>query len=243
MLAGAKYLLQNPNPNEKPATTIIFSLEMRKEQIAQRLISCEANVNIQMSGNQLDNIDSTSVLHASDIIEKIPMQIDDASALSINEIRSKVKQASSTHTVKLIVVDYLQLVKGSKENKNNREREVAEVSRGLKALAKDYKCPIIALAQSNRNSENTKGIGKKQNYDPGLSDLRESDAIGQDADIVTFLTYESNEEEEKQEMTKNKSPDVIVRFIIVKNRNGSQAKIKLMYKRDINKFIAISSNE
>jgi replicative DNA helicase len=171
----------------------MFSLEMTHVELVQRLIASESLVNISLSRKQeLSKIQSAALGQAVDVLSDLPIKIDDTPMLTINEIQSKIKQVSATNTIKLVVVDYLQLIKGPKSNsQNNREREVAEVSRTLKAIAKSYNTPVIALAQLSRKIEERQPMGNRHqppySSEPKLSDLRESGSIEQDADIVSFL--------------------------------------------------------
>lgn len=191
-----------------------FSLEMSKEQLTQRLISQETKIKSNRLRNyELDPSDITEInLKAKEIINA-KLYIDDTPALSIFEFQAKARRMVSIHKVELVIVDYLQLMKGSKDKRGNREQEISEISQALKATAKELNIPVIALSQLSRQPEN------RSDKRPILSDLRESGAIEQDADIVIFpfrpayymKENETNFEDFKEDMEIN----------IAKHRNGA----------------------
>ena len=222
---------------EKEKMVLMFSMEMGNNQISERLVSIQSGVDISVNkrGNWnetqwLSNIDAISSLSA------YPIYIDDSSNLSIIDIQSKLKQLSINKEVKLIVIDYLQLLKGpnTKSQQVNRQQEVASISRTLKSIARQYNVPIIAISQLSRKIEERKGEYRR----PILSALRESGAIEQDADIVSFLNYKV--EEDVYNKSDKKNSDVVVEYIIAKHRNGATDSVDLLFKKSIGKYIPIS---
>lgn len=207
-------------------TTAIFNLEMSKEQLASRIICSEAMV----SGNQLKD----GMLSASDWVrigenmqrlEKAPIYIDDSSSVTVSDIRAKCRRLKQQHNLGLVVIDYLQLMQGSGKNRgDNRQQEVSEISRSLKILAKEIQVPIITLSQLSRGPES------RTNKRPMLSDLRESGAIEQDADIVIFLY--------RDEYYNPDTPDKnMAECIIAKHRNGETGTIKMWWDGAHTKFM------
>ena len=167
----------------KDVTVAIFSLEMSKEQLVNRLLAMESHVDSQnMRTGNLKDEDWTKLVEGADIIGRSNLIIDDTPGISINEIRAKCRKLKLEKNIGLVVIDYLQLVQGSsKRAQGSREQEISEISRSLKILAKEINVPVIALSQLSRAPE------QRPDHRPMLSDLRESGAIEQDADIVMFL--------------------------------------------------------
>lgn len=199
--------------------TLIFSLEMSKEQLGQRLFSSASRVNATriQNGTLTDN-EWSKVVDALEHLERCQMHIDDTRGLTLPEIRMRAKWHRKQHGLGLIVVDYIQLIQGSKEYKGNRVQEVSEISRGLKALAGDLDVPILALSQLSRSVET------RADKRPQLSDLRESGSIEQDADIVMFLyreEYYNRDESDNQN---------IAELIVAKNRNGKTGSVSLRFE-------------
>jgi replicative DNA helicase len=166
-----------------------------------------------------------------------PLYIDDTPALSVFEFRSKVRRLKTQHDIKLIVIDYLQLMTGSQEARGNREQEVAGISRTLKAIAKELNIPIIALSQLNRASE-LRGGSKK----PQLSDLRESGAIEQDADIVAFI-HRPEYFGMKVDEDNIPLPPGLAEFIIAKHRNGATETVRLKFRKEQARFLDYDSDD
>ena len=164
-----------------------------------------------------------------EIIAKAPLYIDDTAGIQINELRSKARRLKSQHGLDLIIIDYLQLMQGSntKNSGDNRQAEIAEISRSLKALARELNVPIIALSQLSRSVEN------RQVKKPMLSDLRESGSLEQDADIVMFLYREDYYDPQ----TTNQN---ITEVIIAKHRNGPVDTVKLYFKKEYTRFDNLS---
>lgn len=230
--------------NEKRTPGVLmFSMEMSSSQVCQRILSSLSLVNggtFKTGG--FTNYEWASVLTSIDFANSLPIYIDDTGDLSIMDIQSKIKQMSNDKDIKLVVVDYLQLLKGStKNNQLNRQQEVTLISRSLKSIARQFNIPIIAIAQLSRKIEERRGDKK-----PMLSDLRESGSIEQDADLVCFLNYVINETQENknpinQPYNNNSSSitsdDVLVEFIVAKNRNGSTGSTSLMFKKDTSLYL------
>ncbi len=207
-----------------------FSLEMSSLQLVNRLISMETEIpSEKLRKGQLEDYEWQQ-LHASvDKLSEVPLFIDDTPGISIFELRAKCRRLKMQHDIQMVVVDYLQLMTGGGDNKGNREQEISMISRGLKGLAKELGVPVIALSQLSRAVE-TRGGSKR----PQLSDLRESGAIEQDADIVSFIYrpeyYEILEDED------GNSLKGIGEIIVAKHRNGALDSIRLKWDGQYAKF-------
>lgn len=200
-----------------------FSLEMAADQLAMRMLCTEARVDGQkVRSGWLDANDWAKISEASDTLAEAPIFIDDTPAITAMEMRSKARRLKLEHDIGLIIVDYLQLMRGG-GRVESRQQEVAEITRSLKALARELQVPLIALAQLSRKAEEREG--KR----PGLSDLRESGEIEQAADLVAFLYREDYYDQE----TANRN---IVEVIIGKHRNGPVGTVKLTNLRHIGLF-------
>lgn len=163
-------------------SVVIFSLEMSKEQLAYKLLCSEANVDmLRLRTGELDDKDWENIAKATGPLAKAKVYIDDTAGVSVMEMRSKCRRLKMEYGIDLIVIDYLQLMSGSTGSSDNRQQEVSEISRSIKALAKEMECPVIALSQLSRAPE------QRADHRPMLSDLRESGSIEQDADLVMFL--------------------------------------------------------
>jgi replicative DNA helicase len=210
----------------------IFSLEMSGQQLVQRLLCSRARVNLKkVRDGFLGEREFASLTSAASKLAESKMFIDDTSALTILELRAKSRRMKAQHDIRLIVVDYLQLLRStSRRGQDNRQIEISEISAGLKGLAKELNIPIIVVAQLNRNPENRTGDSKGR---PRLSDLRESGSIEQDADLVGLLVreaYYADTEEEKEEAAGNAD------LIIAKQRNGPIGDIPLTFLSDFTRF-------
>ena len=178
-------------------------------------------------------------------ISELPIFIDDTSNLSILDIQAKLKQIKSNYDIRLVVVDYLQLLKGTIDrfSSSNRQQEVANISRMLKIIAREINAPIMALAQLSRKIEDRAKTTTGENPKPLLSDLRESGAIEQDADIVTFLYYKNTKEEteEEEDGAKPKQNNPLqpqpIEYIIEKHRNGATGSVSLAFIKSYGKFV------
>jgi replicative DNA helicase len=206
-------------------TTLVFSLEMSASQLALRMLCARARVNMKLLRDGLlpkNGEEMQRLVATADEFSKAPLFIDDSSHLSIMELRAKARRVHARHKLGFIIVDYLQLISPT-DSKVPREQQVAEASRGLKALAKELDVPVLVLSQLNRSSE-------KENRVPRLSDLRESGSIEQDADVVLMLARPKDSEENYQ--VASDSADLIV----AKQRNGPVGELKLTFLRDITRF-------
>lgn len=210
-----------------------FSLEMSSIQLITRLISSETGLSSEKlrTGN-LEKFEWEQLNVKVSALENAPLYIDDTPSLSIFDLRAKARRLSSQYGIKLIVIDYLQLMTASVSNKNgNREQEISTISRNLKALAKELDIPVIALSQLSRAVE-TRGGSKR----PILSDLRESGAIEQDADIVSFIyrpEYYKIDEWDDEERTPSAGQ---AEFIVAKHRNGGLDNIRLKFVTTLGRF-------
>lgn len=216
------------NAAKRESTVALFSLEMSGKQITQRLICAEANVNLSMlRSGHIDDSAWGPIIEGSGKLSNLDLYIDDSPSLSIVELRTKARRMMRNKEKGLIIVDYLQLMQPVIPHPNNRNVEVAEISRGLKVLAKELDVPILALSQLSRSVE-TRGDKR-----PMLSDLRESGSIEQDADIVMFLDRSTSEAEAESD----KRPDLgTADLIVAKHRNGPTRDIKLAFLSEYTKF-------
>ncbi len=202
-----------------------FSLEMSKEQLVSRMLSSEGAIDSsRLRSADLDETDWARLIDAADRLNNAPVYIDDTPGITIMELRSKARRIKAEHGLSLIIIDYLQLMQGrGMRNGDNRQQEISEISRSLKALARELSVPVIALSQLSR------GVEARTIKKPMLSDLRESGSLEQDADIVMFLYREDYYDEE----TENKN---ITDVIIAKHRNGPVATVQLFFKKEYTKF-------
>lgn len=209
-------------------TVAFFSLEMSQEQLVQRLLCQIAHIDSQkLRTGQLNSDEEwTRLTDACDKLYESPIYIDDTPGISVAEMRSKARRLKSEHGLDLIIVDYLQLMQG--RNAESRQQEISEISRSLKALARELKVPLIALSQLSRSVES------RQDKRPMLSDLRESGALEQDADIVSFLYREDyyDKETENQHITE---------VILAKHRNGPVGSVKLYFKNEFTLFLNLDT--
>jgi replicative DNA helicase len=204
-------------------SVVIFSLEMSKEQLAYKLLCSEANVDmLKLRTGTLEDKDWENIAMAAGPLSKAKVYIDDTAGVTVMEMRSKCRRLKIEYGIDLIVIDYLQLMSGG-AGSDNRQQEVSEISRSIKALAKEMECPVIALSQLSRAPE------QRADHRPMLSDLRESGSIEQDADIVMFLyrdEYYNKETEDKN----------IGECIIAKQRNGPVGTARLAWLGQYSKF-------
>jgi replicative DNA helicase len=209
----------------KPSRVLIFSMEMAAGQLALRMLCSRARVNMKLLRDGLlskNGEEQNRLLEAADVFSKSPIFIDDSSALSIMQLRAKARRIHARHPLGFIVVDYLQLLSPT-DPRVPREQQVAEASRGLKALAKELEVPVLVISQLNRSSE-------KDNRTPKLSDLRESGSIEQDADVVLMLARPRDADEKFQVAADS------VELIVAKQRNGPVGELRLTFLRDITRF-------
>lgn len=207
---------------------MIFSLEMSKEQLVNRMLSMESNVDSQKlrTGNLTDS-DWDAVVEGIGIIGNSKLYIDDTPGITITELRSKCRKMKLEYGLNMVIIDYLQLMSGSGRANDNRQQEISEISRSLKALARELNAPVIALSQLSRACET------RQDHRPMLSDLRESGAIEQDADVVMFLYRD--EYYNKDTETPN-----IAEVIIAKQRNGPIGTVNLLWQPEYTRFVNLA---
>ncbi|MEO8764080.1 MAG: replicative DNA helicase [Ginsengibacter sp.] len=224
----------------KPTVVGFFSLEMSAGQLVQRILSAESEIWLEkIARGRLEEHEMKQLYKKG--IERLasaPIHIDDTAALNIFELRAKCRRLKNRHNVGLIIIDYLQLMSGAGENRNsNREQEISRISRDLKGLAKELNIPIIALSQLSREVEKR----KEGNKMPQLSDLRESGAIEQDADMVMFLYRPEYYDITANELGESNKGETHVR--IAKHRNGQLDTIKLKALLHIQKFVEDDGND
>ncbi len=216
------------NASKSNIPVLIFSLEMSKEQLVNRVLCSEAMVDSnKLKTGKIEENDWVKIVDSLGPLSEAPMYIDDTAGISITEIRAKARKLKLEKNIGLIIIDYLQLIQGSGSRRNgSREQEISEISRSLKILAKELNIPVIALSQLSRASE------QRGDHRPMLSDLRESGSIEQDADIVMFLYRDDyyNDESDKKD---------IAEVIIAKNRSGSIGTAELLWMSNYTKFANI----
>ncbi len=213
-----------------------FSLEMSREQLVQRMLCSEADVDAQRlraGGDNKDNDNAdlwNKLWVAADLLSNAQIFIDDTPGITIMEMRSKARRLQAEGGLDLVVIDYLQLMQGTsgRNSSDNRQQEVSEISRGLKALARELNVPVLALSQLSRSVE------ARQVKKPMLSDLRESGSLEQDADIVMFL-YRDDYYKGAEE-----APTHITELIVAKHRNGPVGRVNLFFKNECTKFISLA---
>ena len=217
----------------KPTAVAFFSLEMSSSQLVQRILSAESEIWLEkIARGKLEEHEMKQLYKRGfDRLSKAPIYIDDSAALNIFELRAKCRRLKNKHNVGMIIIDYLQLMSGSADRNSNREQEISKISRDLKSLAKELQIPIIALSQLSREVEKR----KEGNKMPQLSDLRESGAIEQDADLVMFLYRPEYYEVTTDEFGESNKGETHVK--IAKHRNGSLETIKLKALLHIQKFV------
>lgn len=222
----------------KPTAVGFFSLEMSAAQLVQRILSAESEIMMEKIARGKLEEHEYQQLHKRGItrLEKAPIYIDDTAALNIFEFRAKARRLVNKHHVGIIIIDYLQLMSGSGDRNGNREQEISTISRNLKALAKELNIPIIALSQLSRAVET-----RKESKMPQLSDLRESGAIEQDADMVMFIYRPEYYENFTNEMGESTRGETHIK--IAKHRNGALDVVKLRALLHIQKFEEWDSDE
>lgn len=203
--------------------TAIFSLEMSKDQLVNRILSMESKVDSQsMRTGNLSGADWEKLVESAGIISEAPLMIDDTPGISIADLRSKCRKFKLEQGLGLVIIDYLQLMSGGRHSES-RQQEISEISRSLKALAREINAPVIALSQLSRACET------RPDHRPMLSDLRESGAIEQDADVVMFIYRDDyyNKDTDKKGISE---------IIIAKQRNGPIGTVELVWLPDYTKF-------
>lgn len=206
-------------------TVAVFSLEMGAEQLVMRMLCAEGNIDAQrLRTGSLTDEDWGKLTMAMGALSNAAIYIDDTPGVRVSEIRSKARRLKQEHGLGMIIIDYLQLVMGSGRSGDNRQQEVSEISRSLKALARELEVPVIALSQLSR------GVEQRQDKRPMMSDIRESGSIEQDADVIAFLYRDDYYDKESE----NKN---IIEIIIAKQRNGPTGTIQLAFIKEYNKFV------
>ena len=196
----------------------IFSLEMSKVQLAQRMLCSRAGIDAQKARKGMLNVDEFRKLAAVVVeLAKAPIWVDDSPALTVLDLRAKARRLKLQHDIKLIMIDYMQLM--DNPGVDSRQQQISEISRGIKAIARELNVPIIALSQLNRASEGREG------HRPRMSDLRESGSIEQDADVIMLLHREDYYRLKEAEFV----PDNIAEVIIAKQRNGPTGIVRLTF--------------
>lgn len=210
------------------APVLVFSVEMPAEQLVQRMLAAESGIDLsRLSRGLIDSTEFEQVRTAADTVAKRNIYINDSTSLSAMEFRGRCRRFKLRYPeLALVVVDYLQLMSSGEKRTEGRQQEVSDISRMLKATAREINCPVIALSQLSRNAEN------RTDKKPQLSDLRDSGAIEQDADVVMMMYREDYySENENNDLT-----DSVADIRIAKNRNGSTGVFKLTFKREITRF-------
>ncbi len=203
-------------------SVLLFSLEMSKEQLVQRLLCMEGEINsVRLRTGFLAKSEFPKLQRAAGKLTEAPIYIDDTAGIGILDVRSKARRHMASHGLDLIVIDYLQLMRGAGRFEN-RQTEISEISRSIKSIARELRVPVLALSQLSREAE------KDDTGMPKLSHLRESGAIEQDADVVLMLSRPPAHEAEGQEN--------LIRLMVAKQRNGPTGKVDLLFDRDIQQF-------
>ena len=215
---------------KKNLTLAIFSLEMSKEQLVNRMFSMESNVDSQkLRTGQMNDQEWERLIESAGVIGKSSLIIDDTPGISIAELRSKCRKYKLEHDLSMIIIDYLQLMTGSGKG-DSRQQEISDISRSLKALARELSVPVIALSQLSR------AVEQRPDHRPMLSDLRESGAIEQDADVVMFIyrdEYYNHDSEKKG----------IAEIIIAKQRNGPIGTVELAWLPEYQRFVNLEHRQ
>jgi replicative DNA helicase len=210
--------------------TAVFSLEMSMEQIMQRMLCCWGKVDLaKLRRGRLDDDDWAKLYDAANHLSASPIYVDDTPAITTMDLRARCRRLKAEHGLGLVVVDYLQLMRASRHI-DSREQEISDISRSLKALAKELHLPVIALSQLNRKVE------ERADKRPMMSDLRESGAIEQDADVIIFL-YRAAAYKKKEELTPE---DNVAEIIIGKQRNGPTGMVRLTFFKESTAFENLS---
>jgi replicative DNA helicase len=221
---------------EKGASVVFFSLEMSKAEIAQRLLSTRSKIDLQkIKGAHIEGDEWQALSLAAQDLSELDITIDDTPGTTVTEVRAKARRLLHGKENGIVILDYLQLVSPPPGRRSDsRATEVSEMSRGIKIMAKDLEVPVVALSQLSRVSENR--TGKR----PQLSDLRESGAIEQDADVVLLLDRSTTPEEAERE----DRPDMgITDFIVAKNRSGPTGVVPMVFMAEKTQFIELDRHE
>jgi replicative DNA helicase len=210
---------------QTPKSVLVFSLEMPADQLAMRMLCGRANVSMRrVRDRMLSHENQRSLAKEASVLREAPIWVDDSSGLNILQMRAKARRIHRQNKVDLIVIDYLQLINGT-DSRVQREQQISEISRGIKAMAKELNVPVLVLSQLNRSSE-------KENRQPRISDLRESGSIEQDADVVFLLATRQNSEDNPSVPQASRERDLI----IAKQRNGPTGSVPLVFIPEFTRF-------
>lgn len=210
---------------KKKRPSMIFSLEMSKEQLVNRLLAMESDIDSQkLRTGDLNDSDWEMLVQAVMEVGKSAITIDDTPGITVTELRSKCRKQKLEKGLDLIIIDYLQLMSGSSKGGENRQQEVSEISRNLKAIAREMECPVIALSQLSRSPD------QRPDHRPMLSDLRESGGIEQDADVVMFIYRDEKYNPDTEHPGE-------AEIIVAKQRNGPTGTVNLVWKQETTKFV------
>lgn len=230
---------KNHRDESEKKTVALFSLEMGADQLVSRMICSEGMLDSEkIKKGTLDNDDMMKLETAVHFLNQKNIFIEDSAFIKVNEVKAKCKLLKNEHGLDLVVIDYLQLLQGSKRT-DNRQQEVSEISRSLKQMARELECPVIALSQLSRSVES------RHDKRPMMSDLRESGSIEQDADIVSFLYRSDYYRSEDADGNEVQEPSDVstVEVIVAKNRNGQTGTAELAFMKRYNRFVSKSYGE
>ncbi len=214
---------------EQDKTCMVFSLEMGREQLTQRMICSVAGVSMENAQKgKLNRQEWLKIAKAKEILANQKIFIDDSALITPEEALSKCRRIKKKHGLDLVMVDYIQLMNSGKKNEENRQQEISKISRSLKIMAKELNVPVLALSQLSRAVESRKGR-------PQLADLRESGAIEQDADIVMFI-HRPDKNATDKERAEGKIQENVAEIIVEKHRNGPQGIVKLYFRGECTRF-------
>jgi replicative DNA helicase len=223
--AKTAVLLEKEEKERKIFPTLFFSLEMSADQLAMRLLCSQSGVDMtKLKDGRVPQEGLKDLTQIGHKFREAPLWIDESANMTILEMRAKARRLHNQHPLGLIIIDYLQLISGS-DARSPREQQIAEISRGIKAMAKELSVPVVVLSQLNRESE-------KERRQPRLSDLRESGSIEQDADVVLLLA-KRRDADEAEEMAQDTA---IRELIIAKQRNGPVGIVRLAFRKNLTKF-------
>ena len=216
---------------KKKESVAIFSLEMSAGQLVNRMLAMESQIDAQnLRSGDLSDRDWEALMESSEAIGTSKLIIDDTPGIKVADVRSKCRKYKLEQDIKLIIIDYIQLMSGSGSRSDNRQQEVSDISRGLKSLARELNVPIIVLSQLNR------AVEARADHRPMLADIRESGAIEQDADVIMFLYRDDYYNEDSPE--KN-----IAEVIIAKQRNGPTGTVKLGWQPKYTRFVNLERSD
>lgn len=217
--------------SEKPTPTAVFSLEMTAESLTLRMICSLAKVNLRdIQGGFLQEREFHKLTKAAGQLSNAPLYIDDTSGLSVLQMKAKARRLKQQYDIQLIVIDYLQLLHSTSARADNRQQEIADISTGVKSLAKELNVPVVVLSQLNRELE------KDKNRKPRLSDLRESGSIEQDADVVCLLYRPVRDDDEEDEAATNPNAGIPVNLLLAKQRNGPTGDVPLTFLKSFTRY-------